>query len=87
MENHSENSESKNSLTSPSKRRDFFTIGMRCVIVGGIGSFAAVQELKRRRLVGDPKCIKLDTCTDCIELSAGCQKDQAANFRVDNGLV
>ena len=87
MKNQSENNESKNPLSAPSKRRDFFATGMRCVIVGGIGSFAAIQELKRRRLIGNPKCIVLDTCTDCIELAAGCQKDQAANFRVEKGIT
>ena len=68
------------------KRRDFFATGMRCVMVGGIGAFAAMQEAKRRRLVGDPNCIKLNTCQDCIELAAGCQKDKAERFRSEQAV-
>ena len=87
MNTPSEDSNLQNPAEATTKRRDFFATGMRCMIVGGIGAFAAMQESKRRRLVDDPKCIKLDTCTDCIELSAGCQKDQASNFRIENGLT
>jgi len=70
---------------TPTKRRQFFAIGMRTVIIGGIGSFALSQEAKRRRLANDPNCIRLDTCQDCVELPAGCTKDKAENFRAGNG--
>jgi hypothetical protein len=69
---------------TPTKRRQFFAIGMRTVIIGGIGSYALSQEAKRRRLANDPNCIRLDTCQDCVELPAGCSKDKAENFRAQN---
>ncbi|NOX98288.1 MAG: hypothetical protein GXP30_00880 [Verrucomicrobia bacterium] len=72
--------------TTPA-RRQFFAIGMRTIIIGGIGSYAMSQEVKRRRLAGDPNCIQLDTCTQCIELSSGCTKDKAENFRVENNIT
>ncbi|MCB1234253.1 MAG: hypothetical protein KDM91_04200 [Verrucomicrobiae bacterium] len=62
-------------------RREFFATSARCFAVGGIAAFAAFQEIKRQRLVGDPNCIKLETCSDCIELSSGCRKDKAVEFR------
>ena len=65
------------------KRRQFFTSGARCLALGGIVSFAAMQERKRRRLANDPNCIKLETCSDCVELGAGCQKTKAENFRAE----
>lgn len=67
-------------------RRQFFVVGARCVAVGSIAAFAAFQEVKRRRLAGDPNCIRLDTCTDCVELGSGCQKDKAVNFRARQGV-
>lgn len=69
--------------SSPTPRRQFFVAGARCLALGGIASFAALQEIKRRRLAGDPHCIKLETCTDCVELGAGCQKDKAQKFRAE----
>jgi len=74
--------ESQVKLASP-KRRQFFAIGMRTLIIGGIGSFALSQEAKRRRLANDPNCIRLNTCTDCIEFSSGCTKDKAETFRAE----
>ena len=71
MENHSH-------LT---RRRQFFHTGARVLAVGGIASFAAFQEMKRRRLAGDPNCIKLHTCTHCVEFGNGCQKDKAQDYR------
>ena len=85
MKKKAENSELQRLTEATTKRRDFFATGMRCVIVGGIGSFAAVQEMKRRRLIGDPNCIKLETCSQCIELPAGCALDKAENFRAEQG--
>lgn len=70
--------------TTPA-RRQFFAIGMRTVIIGGIGSYAMSQEAKRRRLAGDPNCIELNTCQDCVELPSGCQKDKAEDFRSATG--
>ena len=73
-------------IATPTGRRDFFAIGMRTVIIGGIGGYALSQEAKRRRLANDPNCIRLNTCQDCVELPSGCQKDKAQNFRVENHL-
>ena len=73
--------ESSSHSSSNQKRRDFVSTGARCVAVGSIAAFAAFQEIKRQRLVGDPNCIKLETCSDCIELSSGCQKDKAVEYR------
>jgi len=85
MKTEAENSKLQKLTEAKTKRRDFFATGMRCVIVGGIGSFAAMQEFKRQRLVNDPNCIKLETCSQCIELPAGCSLDKAENFRVEQG--
>lgn len=74
--------ESQVKPTTPA-RRQFFAIGMRTLIIGGIGSFALTQEAKRRRLANDPNCIRLDTCTDCVELPSGCRKDKAETYRAE----
>jgi|GEM_PF-833630 len=86
MESHSKQDESGNPLTTSTKRRQFFATGMRCLIVGGIGSFAAMQEMKRRRLIGDPNCVRLNTCSDCVEFSSGCSLDKAEKFRAEKNL-
>ena len=65
------------------RRRDFVNAGARCLGVGAIVSFAGFQEIKRRRLVNDPNCILLHTCSDCVEFSSGCSKDKAVAFRVE----
>ena len=62
-------------------RRKFFATGARTLAAGGLAAFVALQEVKRRRLAGDPNCIRLDTCSDCVELGAGCQLDKAEDFR------
>ncbi len=64
-----------------SNRRRFFAHGARIIALGGFTAFAAAQEIKRRRLAGDPDCIRLNTCADCIEFSAGCVKPKADSFR------
>jgi len=71
--------------TTP-KRREFFAIGIRTVVIGGFGAFALSQESKRRRLANDPNCVRLDTCQDCIELSSGCTKDKADHFRAGGSI-
>ncbi len=67
--------------TDTTSRRQFFSVGVRCLAVGGLASFTAIQVIKGKRLAGDPNCIRLNTCSDCVEFSAGCQKDKAENFR------
>lgn len=70
---------------SAPNRRDFLNTGARVAAVGGIAAFAAFQEIKRQRLAGDPNCIKLETCSDCIELPNGCKLDKAEQFRAQRG--
>lgn len=70
---------------SAPNRRDFLHHGARAVAVGGIAAFATFQEVKRRRLVGDPDCVKLETCSDCAELPNGCKLDKAVAFRARSG--
>jgi len=65
---------------NPSRRR-FFSTGARCVVAGGLAVFTAAQVIKGRRLAGDPNCIRLHTCSDCVEFSGGCTKDKAEQFR------
>ena len=65
-------------------RRDFLATGARLFAVGGMAAFAAAQAKKSDRLANDPNCIKLFTCSDCIELPNGCQLPKAQNFRADN---
>lgn len=66
------------------KRRQFLSAGVRCLAFGGVGAFVAMQEWKRRRLAGDPNCIRLNTCADCVEFSGGCTKDKAEAFRAQD---
>lgn len=68
------------------KRRQFVNAGARCLALGSIATFAAFQEIKRRRLDGDPSCIKLHTCTDCVELGSGCKKEKAVDYRTQQGI-
>ena len=66
---------------STTNRRQFFSTGVRCVAIGGLTSLVAFQHSKQRRLAGDPNCIRLNTCADCMEFSSGCRKDKANQFR------
>ncbi|MCB1229832.1 MAG: hypothetical protein KDN19_06180 [Verrucomicrobiae bacterium] len=80
-----ENETPPSSSSAVSGRRQFFASGARVLAVGGMASFAAFQEWKRRQLCDDPNCIRLNTCSDCVELGAGCQKEKAKEFRASNG--
>jgi len=75
------NSESDNQHKG---RREFLATGARLFAVGGMAAFAAAQAKKGERLADDPNCIKLFTCSDCIELPNGCQLPKAQNFRAEN---
>lgn len=66
-------------------RRQFFSTGVRCLAAGGLTVFTAVQVFKEKRLAGDPACIRLHTCADCLEFSGGCAKEKAAQFRAQQG--
>jgi hypothetical protein len=61
-------------------RREFLRAGGRYIALGGLACLVTVQEVKRRRLVGDPNCIRIATCRDCIEFQ-GCNKSRAEEFR------
>lgn len=65
-------------------RRKFLASGARLFAVGGMAAFAAAQAKKSQRLANDPNCIKLFTCSDCIELPNGCQLPKAQDFRATN---
>ena len=62
-------------------RREFIASGARWVAIGGMATLAAAQAYKAQRLAGDPNCIRLNTCADCIEFSSGCQLLKAQAFR------
>jgi len=57
-------------------RREFLNTGARALGMIGLGAYGVQQVTKGRRLVDDPNCIKLDTCSYCVEFG-GCQKPKA----------
>jgi len=65
---------------SPSNRRQFLNASARYVILGGLATYAVSQGLKAGRLVADPNCVKLYSCSDCVEF-ARCTKTKADDFR------
>jgi hypothetical protein len=62
-------------------RREFLISSGRYLGFGALASLVAMQEVKRRRLEGDPNCIRIVTCGDCIEFQ-GCEKTKARQARV-----
>ncbi len=72
---------SETARESSGTRRDFLTTGARTLLLGGLVGFFVHQYLRGRRLEGDPSCIKVHTCQDCIELSSGCRLPEADDFR------
>lgn len=62
-------------------RREFIATGTRWIAIGGMATLATAQAYKSKRLAGDPNCIRLNTCADCIELSSGCRLTKALAFR------
>ena len=71
---------------TPPNRRQFLASSVRYLSLGGLSVFVVAQELKRKRLLNDPNCIKLFTCQDCVEFS-GCKLDKADTYRAENNLV
>lgn len=65
-------------------RRCFLLTSGRFFGLGVLATLVAGQELKRRRLEGDPNCIKLFTCQDCREFN-GCTQPKAEQFRLSHG--
>lgn len=70
--------------SSKQGRRTFLATGARLFGIGGMAAFAAAQAQKGQRLANDPNCIKLFTCSDCLELPNGCQLPKAQDFRAAN---
>lgn len=64
----------------PAGRRRFFAAVARWSAVLAFGVFAAWQEARRRRLAHDPKCVKLNTCRECVEFGR-CTKPKARTAR------
>lgn len=64
----------------PSTRREFLTAAGRSVALVVLAVFAGWQEVKRRRLVNDPRCVKLKVCSDCLEFGR-CAKPKAEEAR------
>lgn len=62
-------------------RRDFIATSARVVALGGMATLAITQARKGKLLANDPNCIRLETCSDCIELDSGCKLDKAQAFR------
>ena len=48
--------------------------------MGGMAVYAVWQVVKTERLKGDPRCVRLHTCADCVEFG-GCDKPKAEAFR------
>lgn len=67
----------------PRPRRDFIASGARYAAMGGFAAYLGTQAIKRRRLEGDPNCVRLYTCRDCVEFAAGCRLPKADNYRAD----
>ena len=64
----------------PTNRRGFFISAARSAALLALAVFAAWQETKRRRLAADPNCIKLLSCSDCVEFGR-CPKPKAQSAR------
>jgi len=67
-------------LVAACNRREFLKSTPRHLLLAGLAGLGVTGELKRRRLRGDPNCLQLLTCADCVELG-GCTKAQATAFR------
>ena len=65
-------------------RRHFLLAGGRLLALGGLASYAAGQEIKRRRLLTDPNCVKLSGCEQCVEFG-NCVLPKAERHRLSQG--
>lgn len=52
-------------------RREILNAGARTLMVGTLLAYFVQQRERGKLLANDPSCIRLDTCTDCIEFG-GC---------------
>ncbi len=64
-------------------RRGFFVTAARGAMLFVLGAFGLQQEIKRRRLAADPKCLKLTPCAACGEFGL-CPKPKAQEARATN---
>lgn len=67
-----------------SNRREFVKAVARPTVVLALVALAGWQEGKRRRLARDPNCVRLTTCSACVEFSS-CQKAPAREARASGG--
>ncbi|MDC0325257.1 hypothetical protein OAM01_00705 [bacterium] len=65
-------------------RRAWIPQCIRGALLAGMAAFGIGQVYKGQRLATDPDCIKLTTCTDCVEFG-GCNLDKAAASRISQG--
>jgi hypothetical protein len=61
-------------------RRGFFITVARSAALLALAALAVLQESKRRRLANDPNCIKLFSCSDCVEFGR-CSRPKAQSAR------
>jgi len=61
-------------------RRTFLGSGARYGLLAGMGGLLVATEWKRRRLAGDPNCIRLVTCAECLEFGT-CRRPKAGRYR------
>ncbi len=58
-----------NDINTVGDRREFFRFAARCGVGGVIGAGAIAVEYKRRRLIGEGKCVNRGACDNCQVLS------------------
>ena len=73
-------------LDRPTNRREFFITSARSAALLVLATFAAWQETKRRRLANDPNCVKLLSCSDCMEFGR-CMKPKARSARRSSSRI
>jgi hypothetical protein len=62
------------------RRREFLRGAARFLMLGGLGAYFIQQRQRAALLANDPSCIKLNTCSDCIEFS-GCSLPKSHTHR------
>ena len=73
-------------MTNLANRRQFLKSSSRYLLLSGFTGLVVTSEAKRRRLANDPNCIRLLTCSDCIEFG-GCTKNKANTYREHNSAA
>lgn len=70
-------------FSSMNNRREWFLTLARSTALFTLAAFAMWEEVKRRRLANDPNCVKLSTCSNCVEFRR-CTKPKAELARSAN---